>query len=229
MKLQRRAIGGYGGLSMAYSIDLERKVVLVCGVSQGGIGGATARKLADAGASVFCVDKEQDILDPTLADLEKVGVPHHGMVANLLYPEQSDPVVEAVWSRFGRLDGVANVCGGTRADEWLPLEETTLESYRETLNLNLEYVFRICRDAAKSMIKRDWTGSIVNIGSMSAIAGAPYHGPYGAAKSGIGALTRTMAFEWSRYGIRANTVNPGACSTEKAMRASNTVRYRRPT
>jgi NAD(P)-dependent dehydrogenase (short-subunit alcohol dehydrogenase family) len=107
--------------------------------------------------------------------------------------------------------------------------------YRETLNLNLEYVFRICRDAAAEMIRHDLPGAFVNVSSVSGLTSAPDHGPYGAGKAGMTALTRTMAYEWARYGIRANCVSPGAVLTERlrqrmseaemqaAMKASDNV------
>jgi NAD(P)-dependent dehydrogenase (short-subunit alcohol dehydrogenase family) len=65
------------------------------------------------------------------------------------------------------------------------------------------------------MIQAGTRGALVNFGSISALAGAPFHGPYGAAKSGIAALTRTMALEWKPHGIRANTVSPGAVATAR--------------
>ncbi|TAL02171.1 MAG: SDR family oxidoreductase [Rhodospirillaceae bacterium] len=203
-------------------IDLEGRVILVCGVARGGIGGATARLIAAAGATVFAVDKAQELLDPTIADIEAAGGRCFGLVADLTESAQTDPIIATVVQRFGRLDGVANVAGGTRAEEWMKLEETPTSSFRATLNLNLEYVFRICRDAAAFMIKNKTGGSLVNVGSISALTSAPYHAPYGAAKSGISALTRTMANEWMHHGIRANTVSPGAVATERVMsRATN--------
>ncbi|CAN7397013.1 SDR family NAD(P)-dependent oxidoreductase [Phenylobacterium sp. LjRoot219] len=207
---------------MAICIDLEGRVVLLCGAARGGISGATARRLAATGATVVAVDQAQEILDLTIADVEAAGGRCHGVVANLMDAAQTDPLVATVVGRFGRLDGVVNVAGGTKAEEWIPLEQTSTEMFRDTLNLNLEYVFRICRDAAASMIRRDAPGSIVNVGSVSSIAAAPFHGPYGAAKSGIAALTRTMAFEWGKYGIRANTVQPGAVATDRVMNRPST-------
>lgn len=208
---------------MAISIDLEGRVILVCGGARGGISGATVRKIAAAGATVVAVDQAQEILDLTVADVETAGGRCHAIVANLMDPAQTDGLIEMIWGRFGRLDGLANVAGGTKAEEWQPLDETSTSSFRDTLNLNLEYVFRICRDAAAAMIKRDAPGAIVNVGSVSSIAAAPYHGPYGAAKAGIAALTRTMAFEWGRYGIRANTVQPGAVATDRVMNRAHTA------
>jgi NAD(P)-dependent dehydrogenase (short-subunit alcohol dehydrogenase family) len=107
----------------------------------------------------------------------------------------------------------------------MPLEDTPTDSFRETLNLNLEYVFRVCRDAARSWIKRDVPGSLVNVTSVSALTAAPYHGAYGAAKAGMAALTRTMAFEWGRYGIRANSVAPGAVATERVVARAGTAAF----
>jgi NAD(P)-dependent dehydrogenase (short-subunit alcohol dehydrogenase family) len=200
---------------MAISIDLEGRVILVCGANRGGISGATVRRAASAGATVAAVDIVQDCLDQTIADVEAAGGRCHGIRCDLTDPAQASAVVGQVVDRFGRLDGVANVAGGTRDDEWVPLEQTSTESFRQTLNLNLEYVFRICRDAAAAMIGLDAPGSLVNVSSVSGLTSAPMHGPYGAGKSGMTALTRTMAFEWARYGIRANCVSPGAVMTER--------------
>jgi NAD(P)-dependent dehydrogenase (short-subunit alcohol dehydrogenase family) len=202
---------------MPLSLDFQDRVILVCGAARGGIGGATARNLASLGALVVGVDKTQELIDATRADIEGAGGRFHGIVADLMDPAQTDPLVDSLVRQFGRLDGVANVAGGTREDEWQPLEQTSLDSFRATLNLNLEYVFRICRDVARSMIERNSPGALVNVTSISALTSAPMHGPYGAAKSGMAALTRTMAFEWARYGIRANSVAPGAVPTERVM------------
>lgn len=200
---------------MAISIDLKGRVVLICGVSRGGIGGGTARQAAAAGATVFAVDQTQDVLDRTLAEIAAAGGRCEGYVADLRDPAQSDRIVPTVIERLGRLDGVANVAGGTQEQEWLRLEETPTSVFRDVLNLNLEYVFRICRDAAAHWIRRRSPGALVNVGSISALSSAPFHGPYGAAKSAISALTRTMAVEWKAQGIRANTVSPGAVATER--------------
>ena len=202
---------------MAISLDLSGRVILLCGAARGGIGGATARVLAAAGASLVLVDRAQEILDETLADVAKTGVPVHAIVTDLMNSDETDSIIAAVFEKFGRLDGLANVAGGTRADEWRPLEDTGTELYRASLNLNLEYVFRICRDAAAELIKRDEPASFVNVTSISGLTSAPYHGPYGAAKAGMAALTRTMAFEWARYGIRANSIAPGAVPTDRVM------------
>jgi len=123
---------------MSIPIDLTGRVILVCGAARGGISGATCRRTAAAGATVVAVDQTQALLDQTIADIEASGGKCQGIVADLTNLAQSDPIIETVARRLGRLDGVANVAGGTKEQEWLKLEETPTKLFRETLNLNLE-------------------------------------------------------------------------------------------
>jgi NAD(P)-dependent dehydrogenase (short-subunit alcohol dehydrogenase family) len=200
---------------MALDVDLSGKRILVCGVARGGIGGATCRQLAKAGAAIVALDHDQVIIDETVADVKSLGGTIDSLVVDLYDREQCEKAVPTVLKKFGPIDGIANVAGGTRADEWMPLDETPSESFRRTLQLNFEYLFYICRDAAKEWIAKGRKGAIVNVSSVSSLASAPWHGPYGAGKSAITALTRTMANEWYEFGIRANSVLPGAVLTDR--------------
>ncbi len=202
---------------MTLAIDLTGKVILVCGVARGGIGGSTARQIAKAGGTVIALDKDMAAITPTIADVEALGGTIHAVVADLYDAAACETVIPGILEKFGDFDGVVNVAGGTREGEWMPLDETTTDSFRASMALNFDYVFFICRDAAKAWIARDRGGALVNVSSMSSIASAPWHGPYGAGKSAINALTRTMANEWHEFGIRANAVLPGAVATERVM------------
>jgi NAD(P)-dependent dehydrogenase (short-subunit alcohol dehydrogenase family) len=211
---------------MALPIDLSGKIILICGVARGGIGGATARQVAKAGGTIIALDKEQSQIDPTIEDVQALGGTIHPMVVNVTDVAECETVIPRIVEKFGRIDGVVNVAGGTREEEWAPLDETPTDSFRMTLALNFEYVFYLCRDAARDMIRRESPGSLVNVGSVSALTSAPWHGPYGAGKAAISALTRTMANEWHEFGIRANTVSPGAVMTERVSqrrRAANVL------
>jgi NAD(P)-dependent dehydrogenase (short-subunit alcohol dehydrogenase family) len=200
---------------MTLAVDLSGRTILVCGVARGGIGGATARQLARAGATVIGLDKELALIEATRADVEALGGTLHPLVVDLMDVAQCESVIATIIERFGRIDGIANVAGGTRDSEWMPLDETPGESFWATFQLNLAYIFYLCRDVAKHWIDSGRQGAIVNVSSVSSLASAPWHGPYGAAKSGITALTRTMANEWHEFGIRANCVLPGAVMTER--------------
>jgi NAD(P)-dependent dehydrogenase (short-subunit alcohol dehydrogenase family) len=208
---------------MTLAIDLSGKTILVCGVHGGGIGGATARQIAKAGGTVIALDRDPEFIARTAEDVRALGGAIHPFVTDLYDIGQCERVIPTVYERFGPIDGVANVAGGTLAEEWMPLEDTPGESFWKTLQLNFAYVFYVCRDAGKAWIADGRQGAIVNVGSVSGLAAAPWHGPYGAGKSAISALTRTMANEWRDFGIRANTVAPGAVMTERVLEKSKSM------
>lgn len=211
---------------MALPIDLSGRIILICGVARGGIGGATARQVAKAGGTIVALDKDRALIDPTVEDVRALGGTIHPLVVDLRDPAACEAVIPGIVERFGRIDGLANVAGGTREEEWVPLDETTTDSFRQTMALNFDYIFMLCRDAARAMIRLGIPGALVNVGSVSALTSAPWHGPYGAGKAAISALTRTMANEWQEFGIRANTVSPGAVASERVMskiRAANVL------
>ena len=202
---------------MALEVDLNGKSVLVCGVARGGIGGSVARQAARAGAAIIALDKDQDIIDATAEDIVKAGGTVRSYVADLLDRDCCDTVIPGILEKYGSVDAVANVAGGTRAEEWMPLDVTPSDSFWMTLQLNFGYIFNLCRDLAAHWIETGTKGAIVNVSSVSSLASAPWHGPYGASKSAITALTRTMANEWHEFGIRANSVLPGAVATERVL------------
>jgi NAD(P)-dependent dehydrogenase (short-subunit alcohol dehydrogenase family) len=200
---------------MALDVDLSGKTILVCGVASGGIGGSTVRQIVRAGGAVIALDHDQAVIDPIVAEVEEMGGSIGSLVCDLYDVDACQTVIADVIGRFGMIDGVANVAGGTRADEWTPLDETPSASFQASMQLNFGYVFYLCRDLAKAWIDAGRGGAIVNVSSISSLASAPWHGPYGAAKSAITALTRTMANEWHEFGIRANSALPGAVWTER--------------
>jgi NAD(P)-dependent dehydrogenase (short-subunit alcohol dehydrogenase family) len=200
---------------MSLDVDLSGKTILVCGVARGGIGGATVRQIVRAGGAVIALDHDQTVIDPTIADVEDLGGKIQSLVVDLYDVGACQKVIATVVEKFGMIDGMANIAGGTRADEWFPLDETPADSFQATMQLNYGYVFYLCRDLARTWIEAGHKGAIVNVSSISSLASAPWHGPYGAAKSAITALTRTMANEWHEFGIRANSVLPGAVWTER--------------
>jgi NAD(P)-dependent dehydrogenase (short-subunit alcohol dehydrogenase family) len=200
---------------MALAIDFTGKTILVSGCHRGGMGGATCRQIARAGGTVIALDRDQGFVDAIAAEVRSLGGTIHTMVADLTDIAQCEKVIPTVIERFGPIDGIANIAGGTRAEEWMPLDHTPGDSFWQTMQLNFAYVFYLSRDVAAEWIRTGRSGSIVSVGSVSAKDAAPWHGPYGAAKSALIALTRTMANEWHEFGIRANTVSPGAVMSER--------------
>jgi NAD(P)-dependent dehydrogenase (short-subunit alcohol dehydrogenase family) len=214
---ERESAGAHRGSAMALTMDFTGKSILVCGVHKGGIGGATCRQLARAGGTIIALDKDQVSVDEIAGEVRQLGGTIHTLVADLMDIAQCQRVLPTVLEKFGAIDAIANIAGGTRAEEWVPLDETPGDGFWKTLQLNFGYVFYLCRDAAREWIATGRTGAIVNVGSVSAKDSAPWHGPYGAAKSATIALTRTMAYEWHEFGIRANSVSPGAVMSEHVL------------
>ena len=200
------------------TIDLSGKVALVCGAGGGGIGSAVTRCLAGAGATVAAVDMSDELNEATRQDLAASGLGCEPFTADLMDSGAAAQVVDQVLARMGRIDILVNVAGGTRHHQWSPLEDSPDSLFRDVFALNLDYVLRVSADTARHMIARGDGGAIVNFASISALHGAPYHGPYGAAKAAISAITETMAVEWARHRIRVNAIAPGSVRTPRVMR-----------
>lgn len=201
---------------MEGSYGLSGKVALVCGAGGRGVGAATSDRLARLGADIVAVDFSQELVDETVANVRALGRACHGIVADLTIPEQRGAIVARAIEMAGKVDLVANIAGGTKQHQWGRFEGTPDQVYADTMALNLDYVFTICRDLTAYWIDRKVPGAIVNIASVSALPSAPFHGPYGAAKAGVITLTRSIAAELGHYGIRANVVAPGATKTGRA-------------
>lgn len=206
-------------------LSLAGKTAIVSGAGGGGIGTATSLALAEAGASVVAVDILEDRVKDTEKRIAAMRKTCLGIVADVRKKAEVERVVAQALKQFGAIHCVANVAGGMQADQWGELLGYGEAQFDQVISLNLRYVFLVCQAAANSMVQRKIKGSMVSVASVSGIASAPYHGPYGAAKSGLMALTRTMAVEWGPYGIRVNAVAPGAVKTPRvlAMRSSQTM------
>jgi len=196
--------------------DFDGKIALVCGVGTGGIGAPTAALLCDGGAKIVAVDYTRESAEATCALIAGRGGTAIPYVADLRDRAATGGIVDFTRSNFGHLDLIVNVAGGTKRDQNGPIETTDFEAYDDIISLNLTYVFQICRDAAPLMIEGGG-GAIVNIASVSGLTSAPFHAIYGAAKAGLMSLTRSMAVEWGRFGIRANAVAPGSVETARAL------------
>jgi NAD(P)-dependent dehydrogenase (short-subunit alcohol dehydrogenase family) len=107
-------------------IDLSGKTALVCGAGGGGLGSAVSRVLAQAGANLVAVDQNEEFLAETKAEVTGLGVACETIVANLMDADVAAGLVGKALSKVERIDIVVNVAGGTRFDQWSPIEETPM-------------------------------------------------------------------------------------------------------
>jgi len=181
---------------------LDGMVALVTGASSG-LGARFARVLSAAGARVAVAARREDRLTALVKELDGA-LP---VVVDLARPGEADRLVDEVNAHFGRLDVLVNNAGVSRPK---PAMEETAEEFRAVCEVNLVAPFALARRAAALMIDNDG-GSVVNIASMLGQVGLARipQASYAASKGGVVNLTRELAAQWARQGVRVNAIGPG--------------------
>ncbi len=202
---------------MTVEISLAEQVALVVGGGGGGIGSAVCRRLAEAGADVVVITNHRDHGDQAAAEITALGRRAHVGHADVTEPETLAAAIDTGSQALGPITSVVNVVGGAPPDHWHRLLDYPLESLDHLLTTNLRYALVVCRHVARSLVDSGQGGAMVNISSVAS-KGQPLLAGYGAAKAGLDSLTRTMAAEWGRHGIRVNAVAPSTVNTPRAGR-----------
>jgi NAD(P)-dependent dehydrogenase (short-subunit alcohol dehydrogenase family) len=208
---------------------LDGRVAIVTGASAG-LGARFARVLDAAGARVVLAARRRDRLERLAAELGEA-LP---VECDLGEPAAPAALVDATLERFGQVDIVVNNAG---MGEGASALDQSRETFRRELDVNLVAPFELARHAARTMIAEGRSGSIVNIASIWGVVGVgqiPDAG-YAASKGGMVNMTRELAAQWARQGVRVNTLAPGwfrSEMTEEKMfqdeRASRWMRQRTP-
>jgi len=185
----------------------EGKVALVSGAASG-IGRATARRLAQEGASLLCLDVQAQPLSELAKELRELGAEAEGRACDVSDPGQVQAAVAACVERFGRLDCLVHMAGILHMGHFAELD---LATWNRVLAVNLTSTFLICQ-AALPHLERSG-GNIVTAASTASLAGLPYGAAYAASKGGVQALTRALAVEYGKRGVRVNAVCPGSIQT----------------
>lgn len=207
---------------MAIDIDLSGRIAAVVGGGGGGIGTAVCQRLAEAGADVIAISAVADHLDDTRAEVEARGQRFAGAVADVGDFDALRRAIDEGAAAVGEPDLLVNVVGGATPDHWHRMADFPIESFDHLMTTNLRYAFISCQHVAGRLLERGAPGAIVNISSIAS-RGQPLLSAYGAAKAGLDSLTRSMAMEWGRHGIRANTLAPGTINTPRSGRDPNEV------
>ena len=187
---------------LAEQFGLTGKRILVTGAS-GGIGGALAAALRDAGASLVVTGRSSGIADVG----ERLGV--HAVAADLSQADAVPRVYEEARAVLGGLDGLVLVHGIVRPG---PATATTAGDWHATLESNLSSVFALCQLAGADFVEQR-RGKIVTIASMLSFSGGFQAAAYAASKGGLAQLTKALANEWAPYGVNVNAIAPGYIQT----------------
>jgi NAD(P)-dependent dehydrogenase (short-subunit alcohol dehydrogenase family) len=196
---------------------LEGKVALITG-GGAGMGEAIARLFAQEGAAVVITGRRKDVLEKVVLDITSEKGRAVAVAGSVTDDAHTRSVVDQAVHAFGRLNVLVNNAGiGAFGKVLHEIDDATWD---EVLAVNLTGVFRMTRAAIPAMLKAGG-GSIVNISSIASLVGIPLLPAYAATKGGLDSLTRCIAIDYAKQGIRCNAVNPGLVDTPMAAGLMN--------
>lgn len=187
---------------------LDGQIALVTGSSMG-IGYALARGLGRAGARLVLNGRDRGRLGDAATSLSGEGLSVHQAVFDVTRGDEVRDAIGRVESEVGPIDILINNAGIQRR---MPLDEFPEETWHEIIRSNLDSVFLVSQAVARHMIPRG-RGRIINICSVQSELGRPGIAPYTATKGAVKMLTKGMAIDWGKHGIRVNGIGPGYFKT----------------
>jgi gluconate 5-dehydrogenase len=195
---------------------LDGRRACVTGGSRG-LGLAIARGLAEAGADLVLIGRDEEALEAARSSLNCAGRRVEIHLADLSVPEASEAAAEAVVDRFDAIDILVNNVGGRRIAP--AVEEQSLAEWQQILDLNLTSAFLWSKIVGGSMLPREW-GRIINVASICGLIATRDIGgrSYETAKGALIAFTRALAADWAPRGVTVNAIAPGGFLTDPNRR-----------
>lgn len=190
--------------------DLTGRHILVTGASSG-FGRHFATMLAGKGARVTLAARRRDALAEAVAEISRSGGSAQGVALDVTKASDVARALAEAESAFGPVRGIVNNAGTTAPKPALEQEEG---DWDRVIDTNLKGVWLVAQAAARSMVANGVPGSLVNIASILGLRVAGAVAPYAVSKAGVIQMTKALALEWARYGIRVNALAPGYVSTE---------------
>jgi NAD(P)-dependent dehydrogenase (short-subunit alcohol dehydrogenase family) len=189
---------------------LQGKVALVAG-GGGGLGRAVALDYARAGLRLVLCDRNEELLHRTAADVSAVGEQPLAAVSDVRDPDAFTKVFDDGIARFGRLDVLVNVAGGTFKADFV---DTNARGWDALIRANFTWLLHSTHLAARQMVQQGDGGSIISITSIEGHRAAPGYAVYAGMKAGVTNFSRTLAVELAPHRIRVNTIAPDMTPTE---------------
>ena len=189
--------------SFVERFSLTGKTALVTGASKG-IGFETCAVLADAGADIAAVARDQAGLAEAVEKVEAAGRKAFAIEADLATPGGPVDAANAALDHFGKIDILVNNAGITFVESLL---DATVEHWDMIMAVNLRAPFLLARTLAPQMIERK-AGKIINVSSQTSVVALDDHAAYAASKNGLNGLTKVMTSEWAKHNIQCNAILP---------------------
>jgi NAD(P)-dependent dehydrogenase (short-subunit alcohol dehydrogenase family) len=190
--------------------DLKGNAAIVTGTSRG-LGQHFARALAKAGADLVLTSRSRESLLPFEQEIKSLGRKAVSLELDVRDQQSIERMVEAAQAAFGHLEILVNNAG---CNVRKPALDVTWDDWNLILDTNLRGSFFVAQAVARRMIPRRY-GRIINIGSVTSVAGYAGLGPYGASRGGIRQLTMSLADDWGKFGVTVNCLAPGWFRTDQ--------------
>jgi NAD(P)-dependent dehydrogenase (short-subunit alcohol dehydrogenase family) len=191
-------------------MDMQDKVVIITGSGRG-IGAATAELCARHGAKVVVADIKEDWGQEVVKRIKAAGDEASFFQVDVTKEDEVAGMVHFAVTTYGRLDGIVNNAATIVVKK---AADITAEEWNRVIGVNLTGVFYGCKHALRQFQAQGHGGSIVNIGSISAVVGMPEQAVYCASKGGVYQLSRQIAIDYAKEGIRCNVLGPGSVDAE---------------